>query len=51
MLKVRDVLVPFRTYDINVHYMLMNISQGDYESYLRNVDNALVIETLVIERG
>lgn len=44
------ILVSFELADINAHYYLMNIGQGEYEAYLENVNYAIVIESLVIYR-
>lgn len=39
----------FGLYDINAHYGLLDIWQGEYETYLSNVDYTIVIDSLVIE--
>lgn len=49
--KVPEVLAMFSPNDINGHYYLVNMGEGVYENYLRNVDYAIVIESLTIQRA
>lgn len=46
---VSGVEVLFGLLDIISYYSLMDVYQGEYESYLNNVDYAKVIETLIVE--
>lgn len=49
MVDVQGVVVPFGPLDTNAYYGLMNIGQGEYETYLSNMDHAAMIEVLAIE--
>lgn len=48
-IKVHNVLALFRPFGINFHYGLIDISKGEYETYLSNMDYVAVIGSLIIE--